>query len=156
MPEKKTMSSISSGEAEQPFKWSAGRYGSKFLTELRDNKRIVGIRCPQCKKVLVPPRRVCGDCFVAMDEIVELPGEGTVETFTVLSFGFVDPDTGKQRPVPYTWAFIKLDGADNTFIHYLEETNQDKLRIGMRVRPVFEDNRRGHVLDIRHFETIEE
>ena len=146
---------ITSGEAEQPFDWSIGKHGSKFLQELRDNKRIVGIRCPQCHKVFVPPRKVCGECFVAMDEIVPLSGEGTVNTYTVLNFGFVDPDTGLQKPVPYTWAFIDLDGADNTFIHYVEETDLDKLHVGLRVRAVYEENRTGRLLDIKHFETIE-
>jgi hypothetical protein len=122
--------------------------------ELRDNKRIYGIKCPECNKVLVPIRRVCGECFREMEELVEVGPQGTVETFTVLSFGFVDPETGKQRPVPYTWAFIKLDGSDNTFIHYLQETDLSKLKIGMRVEAVFEEERRGHVLDIRHFRTV--
>jgi hypothetical protein len=72
-----------------------------------------------------------------------------------LNFGFVDPDTGLQKPVPYTWAFINLDGADNTFIHYVEETDLEKLHVGMRVRAVFEENRKGHLLDIKHFEVIE-
>jgi uncharacterized OB-fold protein len=156
MPEKNMFLSISSGEAEQPFAYMVGKHGSKFLTELRDNKTIYGIRCPKCTKVYVPPRRVCGECFVAMEELVELSGKGTVETFTVLSFGFVDPDTGKQRPVPYTWASVKLDGSDNTFVHFLEETDIEKLKIGMRVQVVFEAERRGHLLDIRHFETINE
>ena len=147
--------SVSSGEAEQPFEWSIGKHGSKFLTELRDNKRLMGIRCPKCGKVSVPPRNVCGDCFVAQDELVPLSGEGEVTTFTVLNFGFVDPETGRQKPVPYTWAFIKLDGADNSFIHYVEETDLEKLRIGMRVRVVFEEERKGALLDIKHFETIE-
>ena len=155
MEEKKELLTISSGEAEQPFEWSIGKYGSKFLAELRDNARIVGIRCPKCQKVLVPPRKVCGDCFVEMDEIVPLSGEGTLNSFTVLNFGFVDPSTGKQKPVPYTWAFINLDGADNTFIHYLDETDLGKLKIGMRVRAVFEEDRKGQLLDIKHFETIE-
>jgi uncharacterized OB-fold protein len=154
MQEKKELLSISSGEAEQPFEWSVGRHTSKFLTELRDKKRIVGIRCPECKKVLVPPRNVCGECFVPLDEIVELSGKGTVETFTILSFGFVDPDTGRQKPVPYTWALIRLDGSDTTLIHYVEETDPSKLHVGMRVQAVFEEERRGHLLDIRHFETI--
>lgn len=154
MENKKEFLTISSGGAEQPFEWSVGKYGSRFLAELRDNCRIVGIRCPKCRKVLIPPRRVCGECFVPMDEIVPLSGEGTVNTFTVLNFGFVDPNTGRQKPVPYTWAFINLDGADNTFIHYLEETDLSKLHIGMRVKAVFEEVRHGHLLDIRHFETI--
>ncbi len=155
MEQKKKLLFINSGEAHQPFEWSIGKYGSKFLSELRDNQRIVGIRCPKCQKVFVPPRKVCGDCFVAMDEIVPLSGEGTVNTYTVLSFGFVDPSTGIQKPVPYTWAFISLDGADNTFIHYLEEIDLEKLRVGMRVKAVFEEERSGQLLDIKHFVTIE-
>ncbi len=154
MDEKKELLTISSGDAEQPFRWSIGKYTSKFLCELRDHARIVGIRCPSCGKVYVPPRNVCGECFVPMDEIVPLSGEGAVVTYTVLSFGFVDPDTGRQKPVPYTWAFIRLDGTDNTFIHYVEETDPDKLHVGMRVRAVFEEERKGHLLDIRHFETV--
>lgn len=155
MEQKKKLLFIGSGEAYQPFEWSIGKYGSKFLRELRDNRRIVGIRCHKCQKVFVPPRKVCGECFAAMGEIVPLSGQGTVNTFTVLSFGFVDPSTGIQKPVPYTWAFINLDGADNTFIHFLEETDIEKLRVGMRVRAVFEEERSGQLLDIKHFETIE-
>ncbi|MFH1136234.1 MAG: Zn-ribbon domain-containing OB-fold protein [Pseudomonadota bacterium] len=154
MAEKKILLSVGSGEAEQPFEWSIGKHGSKFLLELRDNKRLVGVRCPKCRKVYTPVRKVCGDCFTAMDEIVPLSGEGTVATFTVLNFGFVDPDTGRQKPVPYTWAFINLDGSDNSFIHFVEETDLEKLHIGMRVRAVFEEERRGTILDIKHFETI--
>lgn len=156
MEQKKKPLTIYSGEAEQPFEWSAGKYTSKFLVEMRDHKRLVGIRCPKCKKVFVPPRRVCGECFVTMDEIVELSGEGTVYSYSVLNFGFVDPDTGKQRPVPYTSAHIALDGTDNAFPHFLEETDPDKLRVGMRVEPVWEEERRGHLTDIRYFRTIEE
>ncbi len=152
----KELLTISSGEAEQPFAWSVGRYGSKFLAELRDHKRLFGIRCPKCGWVYVPPRKVCGRCFVAMDELVELSEKGTVYTFTVLSFGFVDPETGIERPVPYTYAFVKLDGADSCLPHFLEETDPAKLRVGMRVQALFEEKRKGHLLDIRHFRTIEE
>ncbi len=147
---------ITSGDAEQPFEWSMGKHTSRFLAELRDNKRIVAIRCPSCQKVYVPPRGVCGECFVPTDEIVELSGKGSVGTFTILSFGFVDPSTGKEKAVPYTWGLINLDGADNTFIHYIEETDKDKVHVGMRVKAVFEEERQGALLDIRHFATIAE
>lgn len=156
MEPKKELLAISSLETEQPFEWSVGRHTSRFLAELRDHCRIVGSRCLKCRRVLVPPRNVCGECFAPMEEFVPLSGKGSVETFTVLSFGFVDPDTGRQKPVPYTWAMIRLDGADNTFNHFLEETDAAKIRVGMRVEAVFEEKRKGHLLDIRHFRTIEE
>ena len=78
MTEKNELLSISSGEAEQPFNWSIGKHGSKFLAEIRDNKKIFGVRCPKCGKVYVPIRKVCGDCFIPMEELVELSGKGSV------------------------------------------------------------------------------
>lgn len=156
MEKKKEVLTVHSGEAEQPFKWSIGKYGSKFLAELRDNKKIFGIRCPRCHRVYVPVRNICGRCFLPLEELVELTGKGTLVTFTVLNYGFVDPETGKERPVPYTWAFIRLDGADNSFVHMVEETDLAKIKIGMRVEPVFEEERRGRLMDIRHFRAIKD
>jgi len=153
--EKKQLITVESGEAEQPFRWSAGIYGSKFLTELRDNKRFVGIRCPRCGKVYMPPRRVCGPCFVELTELVPVSDEGEIITYTVVSFGFVDPATGKQKPVPYGYAAIKLDGADTYLLHFLDETDPAKIRVGARVKAVFEEERTGSMLDIRYFQLLE-
>lgn len=154
--EKKELLTISSGERTQPFNWAVGRYGSKFLTELRDNKKILGIRCPSCDCVYVPPRRVCGKCFVEMSDWMELSPKGTLATFTVVMFSFVNPESGKKRPVPYGYGYIKLDGADSLLPHFLEETDYKKIKIGARVEAVFEEKRRGHILDIRHFRIIPE
>ena len=147
---------IESGEMEQPFEWSAGRYGSRFLTELRDNKRIVGIKCPKCGLVYAIPRQVCRTCFVEMNEWVPLSDKGTLITFTVLTFGFIDPDTGTERPVPYTCALVKPDGADTCIAHFLNETDFAKIKIGMHVQAVYEDERKGSLLDIKHFKLIGE
>ncbi len=67
---------------------------------------------------------------------------------------FVDPDTGKERPVPYGYGYRLFDGADNTFPHFLEETDWKKIKIGQRVEAVFEEKRRGHLLDIKPFRII--
>jgi len=147
---------VSSGEAEQPFEWSAGKHISKLLAEMRDHKRLIASKCPQCQKVLFPPRRVCGDCFVEMDELVPISGRGVIRCFTVLNFGFVDPNTGLQKPVPLASAYIQLDGTETMFLHALEETDFHKIKIGMRVEPVWGENRKGHVLDIRHFKIIDQ
>jgi len=154
--EKKDLLVLSSGEQSQPFDWSVGRYGSKFLTSLRDHKKILGIKCPACARVLVPPRRVCGRCFVEMSDWVEVGPKGTLTAFTVLMFSFVDPDTGRERPVPYGYGYIRFDGADNTFPHFLDETDYRKIKIGARVEPIFEEKRRGHLLDIKYFRILSE
>jgi uncharacterized OB-fold protein len=152
--ERKELIKLESGEAEQPFNWAAGTYGSKFLTELRDNKHFVGVKCPGCGKVYVPPRRVCGPCFVELTELVPVSDEGEIITYTVVSFGFVDPSTGQQKPVPYGYAVIKLDGADTYLLHFVDETDPAAIKVGARVKAVFEEQRTGSMLDIKYFELL--
>jgi len=152
--ERKELIKLESGDAEQPFRWAAGTYGSKFLTELRDNKHFVGAKCPSCGKVYVPPRRVCGPCFVELTELVPVSDEGEIITYTVVSFGFVDPSTGQQKPVPYGYAVIKLDGADTYLLHFVDETDPAAIKVGARVKAVFEEQRTGSMLDIKYFELL--
>jgi len=63
---------LNSGDMAMPYEWSIGLYGSRFFQEIREKRRFLGIRCPKCQKVLVPPRRICGPCFQKLDELVEL------------------------------------------------------------------------------------
>ncbi len=149
---------INSGDNEQPFRWAAGVYGSKFLTGMRDEKQLYGIKCPNCGKVYVPPRRVCGPCFTEMTELVPVSDEGVIATYTIVSFGFVDPATGTERPVPYTYGAVLLDGADNDMLHFINETDPEKIKVGYRVKVVFEEDgkRTGDLLDIKYFEIIDE
>ncbi len=146
---------LHSGEAEQPFRYAVGRYGSRFFMALRDEKRLLGIRCPKCGKVYVPPRQVCGPCFERMDEMVEVAPTGTLVAYTILRFSFLDPETGKQKPVPYGYGFIRLDGSDNAFQHFIEIRDETRVRIGARMRAVFHEERHGTLADIQHFEITE-
>ena len=152
--EEKELLTISSGEAQQPFRWSVGRYGSRFLHELRDNKRLIGIKCAKCSRVYVPPRKVCGRCYAAMDEFVQVSDEGQIVVCTIIQFSFVDPATGLQRPVPYGYAFIRLDGADTLLPHFVDSTDPEKVKVGARVKAVFEEKREGKIMDIRHFSVM--
>jgi len=157
MAEKKEeeLLTVSSGEAFQPFDWSVGRHGSKFLQELRDNKQFFGIKCGKCGRVYIPPRKVCGECYVAMDELVPLSDEGEIISCAIIDFGFVDPSTGVQRPVPYTYVFVRLDGADSAFPHFLDSTDREKVKVGARVKAVFEEKRTGSVMDVKHFTLLD-
>ena len=154
--EKKELLTISSGKMWQPYNWSTGRYWSNFFTELRDNKRIMGTKCPKCKTVYIPPREVCRTCFAKMDEWVEVSDKGTIVAFTVVWFPHIDPNTGKLRePSPYTSVWVRLDGADTYLMHYLDETDEKKIKIGMRVQAVFAEECKGSIHDIKHFRIIE-
>ena len=144
----------SAKEAEQPFCYSAGRYGSRFLTEMQERKRFVGVRCPKCAKVYIPPREVCGPCFTKMEEEVEVGPRSTLMTYTIIRFSYIDPETGDIRPVPFGYGFFKLDGADTLFQHYFPIDDESKIKIGARFEPVWREDRQGSVRDIEHFVLI--
>jgi uncharacterized OB-fold protein len=140
--------------AHMPYRWALGLDGSKFFNEIKDREVLLGIRCPKCKKVYVPPRRVCGPCFVKMEELVELGNEGIVEAVTLVNFPFIDPDTGERRPVPYFYGYIKLDRADNLFSHIIKTRPGISVKVGDRVRAIFAKEKKGRIQDISHFEPV--
>jgi len=136
------------------FRFATGHYFGRFIQALRGEKRILGLRCPQCRRVYLPPRPVCADCYHELTEWVEVKDTGIIEAYTVSYHPIVDPVTGEPKPIPYGMALIKLDGAYSSLNHYLSETDLTKLRVGMRVRAVWRPIRRGFMTDILHFEVV--
>lgn len=133
-----------------PFSYSVGRTASRFFIELRDNKRIMGTKCPNCGRVLMPPRRYCGKCLTEAGEWVEVGDKGTLVAYTVL---YRSSSNLPKKP-PFAYGIIKLDGADTNLVHILGEVDLDKIKPGMRVQAVFKDQREGNILDIDHFKPI--
>jgi uncharacterized protein len=149
---KQGLLTLSSGESSQPYDYAVGSYGSHFLTHLRDHEEILGIKCPKCATVYVPPRQVCGPCFTEMSEFVPVASEGKIVSFTILRFQFLDPETGEKKPVPYGYGFFRLDGSDTNFQHFLEvPEDESRLWIGARVKAVFIEEKTGSLKDIKHF-----
>ena len=147
---------IMPGAWNLPFRHTAGRFASRFFRELRDNKKIYGVRCPKCRRVLLPPRPMCERCFAPIDEWVEVGHQGTVEAYTVLCVPFMG-----LPPPPLGMAVVKLDGADTGLNHILggiEFSDPDKsgeaVKIGMRVEAVWREQRRGEILDIQYFKPV--
>ena len=138
-----------------PFRYSAGEAASRFFVELKNNKRILATRCRKCERAYVPPRPVCAECFEALTDWVEVGPRGTLVGYTVVSFPFLDPLTGVTRPVPYGYGFIILEGAATKILHFIEETDINKLRSGMIVEAVFKEERQGNFADIEYFRIVE-
>ncbi len=139
-----------------PYEWSIGLYGSRFFHEIIQNRRFIGIKCEGCGKIYVPPRRVCGPCFRELHELVPLSDTGVITAFSVVNYPFIDPNTGVQRPIPYTYGYIQLDGADNIFSHIINETDLSRIKVGMKVRAVFKERAemKGNIEDIKYFDII--
>lgn len=137
------------------WRYAAGSHFTRFFRTLKEEGRILGLRCPGCRRVYLPPRPLCGNCYRRMTEWVPVGPLGTVRAFTVVYFPFLDPTTGQPRPVPFGMALIQLDGADTTLNHYLDETDLGRLRLGLRVEAVFREPREGNMGDIRGFRVLE-
>jgi uncharacterized OB-fold protein len=127
-------------KTDLPYRWAIGKLAVKYFEELKKRK-IMGSKCPKCGKMHMPPRGVCADCFVEMtvNDMVELSRKGTLMGFTVVNYPFVDPNTGAMRPFPYGYVICQLDGADTYLMHFCDETDHTKFKIGQRVETVFCD-----------------
>ncbi len=146
---------VTSGEMYQPYRYTLSRLSERFLTEIKERKKFLGAKCPECGRVYVPPRAVCGRCYTGMDELVQVADEGEIVACAIVEFGFVDPSTGIERPVPYGTAFIRLDGADTALSHFLDCVDRKRVKVGARVKAVFEEKRTGSIMDIKYFEVID-
>ncbi len=107
---------------------TAGGALSRFLAGLVEG-RILGRRCPSCRKVYVPPRGACPTCAVPPDEEVVVADAGTVTTFCIVNVPF----EGQTIKLPYVYASILLDGSDIPMLHLINAPAEDA-RMGMRVK----------------------
>jgi uncharacterized OB-fold protein len=65
--------------------------------------KLLGLHCRSCGAYTVPPQGVCRDCRGQNMSPVQVKGEGTIRTFTVIR---VAPE-GKQPP--YVLALVELE-----------------------------------------------
>jgi len=138
------------GQIYIPNRYSAGAVGSRFLIGLRDRKKIMGTRCSGCNRVYVPARSICGDCYQQLTDWVQVSDKGTVLTYSVRH-----EDNGVQpAETPVVYGIVQLDGADTGFVHMMGEVELEELRIGMRVKAVFREERTASILDIKYFKPL--
>ena len=127
---------------------AAGRAPSRFLKGIAAG-RILGERCPGCKKVYVPPRGACPTRGVPTKEEVEVSDSGTVTTFCVVNIPF----EGQTLELPYVAASVLLDRADIAIFHQIAEMPVQDVRMGLRVKAVWAPpgERRPTLESIRYF-----
>ncbi|MEB3788246.1 MAG: Zn-ribbon domain-containing OB-fold protein [Desulfurococcales archaeon] len=146
------------------YRFTAGAAQSRFLKGLKEGK-ILGVKCPRCGRVYVPPRVYCEYCFAPTSEWVELPGTGEVHTAVVSYIS-----TFRERmDKPEIVAVVKLDAEGYTpesyefagmFHKLCNVTPEDVMTgrvIGMKVKPRWRpaEQRTGSVNDIECFEPVE-
>ncbi|MDA8373938.1 MAG: Zn-ribbon domain-containing OB-fold protein [Actinomycetota bacterium] len=143
---------IHSGEWNIHYDYAVGETATRFFSRLRDEGKIAGKRCPECKAVLLPPRAYCERCFVKTEEWVDVGPEGTIEAFTIV----YEPFDGLPQP-PYAVAYVTLDGASTAMANFVRgldlsvpEVAARELAVGKRVEAVFIDARKGTITDFHY------
>jgi len=76
----------------------------EFSEALKKNK-LLGLKCKDCGTITTPPKMVCRKCTSLNMEIVELTGNGKIQTFTT---AYVASE-GRKDEVPYTIVLVELD-----------------------------------------------
>jgi uncharacterized OB-fold protein len=113
-------------ELTEPF-WQASLEG-----------RLVCQRCNSCGTFRMPPTSFCFVCQSRDHDFTELPGTGTIYSFTVVRHPLA-PQLADA--VPYVSAVVELDGTQGAGARMLvnvADCDVEKAAIGRRVRVTFE------------------
>ena len=150
---------LSMWHVKADYRWDTGVAMGAYLEGFRQGK-ILGIRCPQCKRTMVPPRVFCELCFRPLDQWVELSDTGSLNTYSV---SYVNWDASR-RSTPEVPAVIEIAGASPGMgiLHLVAEAGESleeitgRLKIGTRVQAVWKpaDEREGAITDIRYFRPL--
>jgi len=137
------------GELPVESLYTAGIAGERFFRAIKEKGVFLATRCPECDFVFLPPKIYCEFCFATLEEWLEIPNRGSLESYTILSVG---PD-GKRLSKPTIVGMINMEGTDTVFIHLLGEMEWDEIEIGMTLEAVFKprEEREGNILDILYF-----
>jgi len=133
-----------------PYRYSYGRALTRFFTEIRDNGRLVALRCPCCRKIMMPPDEFCPLCFVEKgDDWVELPLEAKVVFFNHVNMAF----PGQVRNPPYVFTGARIEGTEGVLMHILDPEDSDRVQIDSPLEIVLKpkEERKGEYFDILHF-----
>lgn len=108
--------------------------------------RLVLPRCVRCQSFIWYPRGYCPACSSFDVEWVEIPGTGTVYSFSIPRRG----QGAYADSAPYVVAYVELDvpGEDPgpRMITNIVGCEPESVTIGLRVTATFDDTASGHAL----------
>lgn len=95
---------------------------------LDDPPHLVAHECTHCGARFFDRRNACASCFGIDFRSVDLPTEGTLTSFTIVSFA------APGVPVPFVAGVIDLDGTSVRGNVVNTDPDPDHVKLGMRVR----------------------
>ncbi len=131
---------------EYPYKRSVGPVVGRFLGALKEH-RLEGVRTTD-GRVICPPNEYDPETGAAVGEPVEVGPGGVVTTWSWAA----SPRQRQPLNHPFAWALIKLDGADTALLHAVDAGDPKAMSVGMRVRPRWNNEPKGHINDLVCFE----
>jgi len=137
------------------YAWSAGVAMSRFLEELKNGK-ILATTCNKCKRIMVPPRIFCEQCFKSTDGWTYVKDTGKINTFSI---SHIAGDASRIKE-PIVVAVIELDGASKGMgiLHVMGEVKPEDVKFDMKVKAVWKrpSEREGAITDIKYFKPLKE
>jgi len=137
------------------YSWSAGAAMSRFLEELK-NGRILATTCNKCRRIMVPPRVFCEQCFKPTDGWTYVKDTGRINTFSI---SHIAGDASRIKE-PIVVAVIELDGASKGMgiLHVMGEVKPKDVKFDMKVKAVWKppSERTGAITDIKYFKPLKE
>ena len=134
---------------EYPFSRTTGPVVGAFMTGLREGI-LVGIRGSD-GRVFVPPTEYDPRTGEDLTEMVEVGPAGTVTTWAWVR----SPRPKHPLDRPFAWALVRPDGADTGMLGAVDAGSIDAMRTGLRVEPVWADEREGHIGDLAHWRPVD-
>jgi uncharacterized protein len=105
--------------------------------EAAADHRLVVQRCTSCGRTRHPPGPVCPRCRSTASEWSQVPGTGTVYTYTIVRQAFI---ASLQERIPYVVIAVELDDAGGArLVSNLVDADLDEVTVGMPVEVAWED-----------------
>jgi hypothetical protein len=140
-------------EIRLPYRIAYGETWTRFFEGMKEEK-IFGTKCSKCNRVLVPARTFCPRCFTNTDEWVECSQEGRLVAWVLVNYTFFE----QLIKPPFITGVIRLDGTDVDFMHLVggfdmssPEEVKKTIQTGMKVKAIWEKEKKGYILDIKYF-----
>jgi len=96
----------------------------KFMNE----GKVMGAKCQNCGKLMLPPRPMCTQCYSEKLEWIELSKRGRLLTYTIIH---VAPPQF-QHLIPYAVGIVELDKGLK-LPGMIKNIDFDKIKIGMEL-----------------------
>ena len=130
------------------YEINPGRAAGKYLRGMAEGK-LIGQKAVGADEVYLPPRGSDPRTGAPTEIEVEVGQNGTLTTYCVTNI----PGLSEAAPeVPYVAGQILLDGSNTPYLGLIQGISVDDVRMGLRVKAVWDENLRPDARCLKWFE----